>query len=48
MALEGTAQRVSALTHTLAEAARSRSLAHTPVLIFALAAGALVVLMLRT
>ena len=48
MELAGTGQQVSDLTHAIAEAARSQSLAHAPLLVFALAAGVLVVFMLRT
>ena len=48
MELVGTGHQLNDLTHAIAEAARSQSLAHAPLLVFALAAGVLVVFMLRT
>ena len=48
MALAGAGQQVSDLAHAINTAARSQSLTQAPVLIFALAAGVLVVFMLRT
>jgi hypothetical protein len=46
--LAGAGQQVSDLTSVIAEAVRDQSLAHAPLLIFALAATVLVLLMLRT
>jgi len=46
--LVGAGQHVRDLTSVIAEVARDQSLAHAPLLIFALAATVLVLLMLRT
>lgn len=46
--LAGAGQQVRDLTSVIAEAVRDQSLAHAPLLIFALAATVLVLLMLRT
>ena len=46
--LAGAGQHVGDLASVIAEAARDQSLAHAPLLIFALAAAVLVLLMLRT
>jgi hypothetical protein len=46
--LAGAGQGMRDLTNIIASAARDQSLEHAPLLIFALAAGILVLLMLRT
>ena len=46
--LAGAGQQVRDLTSVIAEAVRDQSLAHAPLLLFALAATVLVLLMLRT
>jgi hypothetical protein len=48
VALAGAGQQVRDLTSVIAEAVRDQSLAHAPLLLFALAATVLVLLMLRT
>ncbi len=46
--LASAGHHVRSLASVIAEAARDQSLAHAPLLVFALAAGVLVVFMLRT
>jgi hypothetical protein len=46
--LSGVVQQVSGIIHVVFEAVRSQSLAHAPMMIFALAATILVLFMLRT
>jgi hypothetical protein len=46
--LGGVVEQVSRITHVVVEAMRNQSLAHAPMLIFALAATILVLFMLRT
>ena len=46
--LESAGYQVQSVVHVIAAAARQQSLAHAPLLIFALAAGVLTLFMLRT